>query len=273
MEENKKNEFDDIILQKSGKNEKIKKILLRAIILIIVFLVVMIVMKLINNPSEEKSLQIPSEPEKQSSYESNFDSLPITDNSKEEDEFEALARKLKEESALNENNMSTNEVMSNEIPLEENVTDSVINSNVLDQIASTEPKEEKNMVSNVSNIEELPEKKAKPEVKKEIKDAKVVKENVVNNPNELFEKVKTTDSNFESGAYIQVFSLNTLDPKSKELNILKENGYNYKIYKTTVNGKELTKVLVGPYSENDLKVELEKIRSKVAKGAFTFRIK
>ncbi|WP_291950986.1 SPOR domain-containing protein [Campylobacter sp.] len=265
MEENKKNEFDDIILQKNSKNEKIKKILLRAIILIIVFLVVMIIMKLINNPNEENSLQVPSEPEKQVSYENNFNSLPITDNSKEEDEFEALARKLKEENNSNENNMSANEVILHD----ENTTNHIVNNSVLDQIETNKLKEE-NMVK---NVEEIPEKKVKLEVKKE---AKVVKEDTakanVANASELFEGVKTA-TNLEPGAYIQVFSLNTLDIKSKELSLLKENGYNYKIYKTTINGKELTKVLVGPYNENELKVELEKIRSKIAKGAFTFRIK
>ena len=44
MQENK-NSFDDIILDKTNKSEKIKKILLRVIALVILFLVVMIVMK------------------------------------------------------------------------------------------------------------------------------------------------------------------------------------------------------------------------------------
>ncbi|WP_257942250.1 SPOR domain-containing protein [Campylobacter lari] len=268
MEENNKNEFDDIILQKSNKSEKLKKILLRSIILIIVFLVVMIAMKLINDPGEEKTLQMPSEPQEQAAYENNFNSLPITDSTKEEDEFEALARKLKEESSLADTNTTIEEKQ--EIP----------SNSVLDQIATAESKEEPVKVE--EKQEEI--KPVEKSIEKPIqKPSEKPKNNVVEKPkapeqsntNELFESIKTpsVQTQLPAGAYIQVFSLNSLDPKSKELNILKENGYDYKIYKTIVNGKELTKVLVGPYKESELKAELEKVRSKIAKGAFTFRVK
>ncbi|MBF7048850.1 SPOR domain-containing protein [Campylobacter volucris] len=272
MEENKKNEFDDIILQKSNKNEKIKKLLLRAIILVIVFLVVMIVMKLINNPSEENSLQVPAEPQNQASYGDNFSSLPIIDSSKEEDEFEALARKLKEESMTSDVNTSSNDIV------EENTSNVVANNSVLDQINAVEPKEEVVIEEKKPEVvaEKIPEKTVKKPIEKtnsNIKEKAPQTNNATPNTNELFENIKTSDSALQAGAYIQVFSLNTLDPKSKELKILKDNGYEYKIYKTNVNGKELTKVLVGPYKESELKTELEKIRSKIAKGAFTFRVK
>ncbi|QOR01663.1 MULTISPECIES: SPOR domain-containing protein [unclassified Campylobacter] len=270
MEENNKNEFDDIILQKSNKSEKLKKILLRSIILIIVFLVVMIVMKLINDPGEEKALQMPPEPQEQSSYENNFNSLPITDSAKEEDEFEALARKLKEESALVDTN--TTEEIKQEIP--------TTNNSVLDQISNSEPKEEVAKVEEKQE-EKVVEKVAQNPVQKPIEKPKTsVSEKPKapeqsSNANELFESIQTPSiqTQLPAGAYVQVFSLNSLDLKSKELNLLKSKGYEYKIYKTVVNGKELTKVLVGPYKESELKAELEKIRSNVAKGAFTFRIK
>ncbi|TXE86225.1 SPOR domain-containing protein [Campylobacter volucris] len=267
MEENKKNEFDDIILQKSNKNEKIKKLLLRAIILVIVFLIVMIVMKLINNPSDENSLQVPVEPQSQASYGDNFSSLPITNSSKEEDEFEALARKLKEESMISDANISSNDTV------EENTSNVIANNSVLDQI-TIEPKEEVAIEEKKPEavVEKTPEKTIKKPIEKTNSSVKE-KTPSAHNANELFENIKTSDSTLQAGAYIQVFSLNTLDPKSKELKILKDNGYEYKIYKTNVNGKDLTKVLVGPYKESELKAELEKIRSKIAKGAFTFRVK
>ncbi|OCX43513.1 hypothetical protein A7X81_00505 [Campylobacter ornithocola] len=267
MEENNKNEFDDIILQKSNKSEKLKKILLRSIILIIVFLVVMIVMKLINDPGEEKTLQTPSEPQEQVSYENNFNSLPITDSTKEEDEFEALARKLKEESSLIDTNTTIEEKQE------------ISSNSVLDQITTIEPKEEiakieekQNEVKPIEKPVEKPVQKPSEKPKEMVEKPKISEQS---NTNELFESIRTpsVQTQLPIGAYIQVFSLNSLDPKSKELSILKENGYDYKIYKTTVNGKELTKVLVGPYKESELKAELEKVRSKVAKGAFTFRVK
>ncbi|EAI4298689.1 SPOR domain-containing protein [Campylobacter lari] len=260
MEENNKNEFDDIILQKSNKSEKLKKILLRSIILIIVFLVVMIAMKLINDPGEEKTLQMPSEPQEQAAYENNFNSLPITDSTKEEDEFEALARKLKEESSLADTNTTIEEKQ--EIP----------SNSVLDQIATVESKEEPVKVEEKQEEIKPVEKSIEKPIQKPSEKPKAPEQS---NTNELFESIKTpsVQTQLPAGAYIQVFSLNSLDPKSKELNILKENGYDYKIYKTIVNGKELTKVLVGPYKESELKAELEKVRSKIAKGAFTFRVK
>ncbi|AJC90397.1 hypothetical protein (sporulation domain) [Campylobacter subantarcticus LMG 24377] len=260
MEENNKNEFDDIILQKSNKSEKLKKILLRSIILIIVFLVVMIVMKLINDPGKEKTLQMPSEPQEQAVYENNFNSLPITDSAKEEDEFEALARKLKEESSLNDANTTIEEKQR------------VSSNSVLDQITTIEPKEEPAKVEEKQEEIKPIEKSTEKPIQKPSEKPKTPEQS---NTNELFESIKTpsVQTQLPSGAYIQVFSLNSLDPKSKELNILKENGYDYKIYKTTVNGKELTKVLVGPYKESELKAELEKVRSKITKGAFTFRVK
>ncbi|HEG2581984.1 TPA: SPOR domain-containing protein [Campylobacter lari] len=264
MEENNKNEFDDIILQKSNKSEKLKKILLRSIILIIVFLVVMIAMKLINDPGEEKTLQMPSEPQEQATYENNFNSLSITDSTKEEDEFEALARKLKEESSLSDTNTSIEEKQ--EVP----------SNSVLDQITTIEPKEEPAKVEEKQEeIKSIEKPTQKPSEKPKNNIVEQQKAPEQSNTNELFESIKTPNiqTQLPSGAYIQVFSLNSLDPKSKELNILKENGYDYKIYKTTVNGKELTKVLVGPYKESEVKTELEKIRSKIAKGAFTFRVK
>ena len=63
MQENK-NSFDDIILDKTNKSEKIKKILLRVIALVILFLVVMIVMKLINSGDTPSKQNIfPAEPD------------------------------------------------------------------------------------------------------------------------------------------------------------------------------------------------------------------
>ncbi|AJC84437.1 SPOR domain-containing protein [Campylobacter peloridis] len=266
MEEKNKNEFDDIILQKGNKSEKMKKILLRSIILIIVFLVVMIVMKIINDPGEDKALQIPSEPDKQTSYDNNFDSLPITDSSKEEDEFEALARKLKEESTLTDTNNTAIVEDKKEIP-------AVSSNSVLDQISTIEPKKEEKVKETTKEENKVVQKPTEKPIEKP-KTSEIEKPKQ-QNTSELFDDIKTinSDNKLPSGAYIQVFSLNNLDPKSKELSILKTNGYDYKIYKTNVNGKEITKVLVGPYKESELKAELEKIRSKIAKGAFTFRIK
>lgn len=76
-----------------------------------------------------------------------------------------------------------------------------------------------------------------------------------------------------SGIYVQIFSVSNLDQKSRELAAVKQKGYEYKLYKTTVNGKEITKVLIGPFEKANIATELAKIRKEVAKDAFSFTLK
>lgn len=64
-----------------------------------------------------------------------------------------------------------------------------------------------------------------------------------------------------------------MDQKSKELASVKQKGYDYKLYKTTVGGKEITKVLIGPFEKADIAAELAKIRKDIAKDAFSFTLK
>ncbi|MCW1582346.1 hypothetical protein OLS73_02655, partial [Campylobacter jejuni] len=45
-----------------------------------------------------------------------------------------------------------------------------------------------------------------------------------------------------------------------------------KLYKTTVGGKEITKVLIGPFEKADIAAELAKIRKDIAKDAFSFTL-
>lgn len=80
-------------------------------------------------------------------------------------------------------------------------------------------------------------------------------------------------SGLASGIYVQIFSVSNLDQKSKELASVKQKGYDYKLYKTVVGGKEITKVLIGPFEKADIAAELAKIRKDIAKDAFSFTLK
>ena len=62
-------------------------------------------------------------------------------------------------------------------------------------------------------------------------------------------------------------------PLNTELGKLKAAGYAYKLYRTNVNGNEIIKVLVGPYSGEQLKSELAKIKQSAAPNAFIVNIK
>ena len=76
-----------------------------------------------------------------------------------------------------------------------------------------------------------------------------------------------------SGSYIQVFAVKHFNEKAPELGRLKAAGYAYKLYRTNVNGSEIIKVLVGPYSGEQLKSELAKIKQSAAPNAFIVNIK
>ncbi|MDL0113960.1 SPOR domain-containing protein [Campylobacter felis] len=266
MENNKKNEFDDIILEKSNKNEKIKKILLRAIALIILFLVVMIVMKLINSDESTEQLTPPSEPITQTPTESNngFENMPITENSPE-DQFDLLRKQLQGE----ESNESS----------QAQIEPSVNNETQTPPPAIQEPAEIEEQTPPPPSKQET--NKPKQEVvkpKAEPTKSNVVKESPKKetNPKDLFknvEAVPTHSSGLAMGMYVQIFSVSNLDQKSKELANVKAKGYDYKLFKTTVNGKEITKVLIGPFEKDKIANELAKIRQEIAKDAFSFTLK
>ncbi|TXE93998.1 SPOR domain-containing protein [Campylobacter jejuni] len=277
--ENQKNEFDDIILEKSNKSEKVKKILLRVIALVILFLAIMIVMKLINGSGDENTQNqsvLPSEPiaTQDNNNDTSFESMPITDNTSAEDQFEALRKQFQDEQNITQNtttsssnnNDTTNFAMPDqEVPAEPTATTS---ANTTPQ-AST-PKQE---VKQTAKPKE--EAKKQTAVKKEKESAKQTPKKE-QNANDLFKNVDAKPvhpSGLASGIYVQIFSVSNLDQKSKELASVKQKGYDYKLYKTTVGGKEITKVLIGPFEKADIAAELAKIRKDIAKDAFSFTLK
>lgn len=255
--ENKKNEFDDIILEKTNKSEKIKKILLRIIALVILFLVVMIVMKLINGKEEQNPI-IPSEPTTNTQNSNDgFENMPITEqNDTHEDEFEMLRKQLQGDdlnaSVSDESNdTNTTQVV---IPTEP----------VTEELPSQDKQGETNRQTSAAK-QTTPVKTTSTEPKKDS-----VKESN-KEPQDLFKNIQTGD--LTPGLYVQIFSVNNLDQKSKELAAVKKKGYDYKLYKTNANGKEITKVLIGPFDKNELASELAKIRKDIAKDAFSFTLK
>ncbi|EAH5484541.1 SPOR domain-containing protein [Campylobacter coli] len=278
--ENNKNEFDDIILEKSNKSEKMKKILLRVIALVILFLVIMIVMKLINSDEENAENQsiLPSEPLNmtQDKNTDSFESMPITDNTSAEDQFEALRRQIQGDQ--NDNSLPSTPSVNNdmnltmpdqEVPAEPNTT----NSEKVAPLNTTAPKQELKQ-----------ESKPKEEVKQTVVKKEPVKQTPKQEPkqepktnaNDLFKNVDAKPvhpNGLASGIYVQIFSVSNLDQKSRELAAVKQKGYEYKLYKTTVNGKEITKVLIGPFEKANIATELAKIRKEVAKDAFSFTLK
>ena len=265
-----KNEFDDIILEKSNKNEKIKKILLRVIALVILFLVVMIVMKLINSSDTPNENIVPEEPSVEITS-NNGDSVVI-ENDPAEMEFEMI------KNTLQGNNQENNDTI-----VEENITQNdvflVPENNKTPELVV---EQEQIVEEPVANVEKKPSQ-VKTESKKETSKKQEIKQNtkpvkkaeVQDSTSDLFKDIgnNANSSTLTPGIYVQIFSVSNLDQKSRELAEVKKKGYNYKLYKTSVNGKEIHKVLIGPFKKDTVKSELEKIRANVAKDAFTFVVK
>ncbi|TKX32651.1 SPOR domain-containing protein [Campylobacter aviculae] len=277
--ENKKNDFDDIILEKSNKSEKIKKILLRVIALVILFLIIMIVMKLINNGSNDNQNQaiLPSEPintTQDSNTDNSFENMSVsTDNNIAEDQFEALRKQIQGDQ--NDTSSDTN-------ILDQNLDNSnfaLSDQDTFENLNTTNSDESVN--NKAPKVEEKPKEKEQVKKPTPAKEKDVVKQpnNTKQNQqsaNDLFKNVDAKPVNpdgLASGIYVQIFSVSNLDQKSKELAAVRKKGYEYKLYKTTVAGKEITKVLIGPFEKADISKELAKIRKEVAKDAFSFTLK
>ena len=73
--------------------------------------------------------------------------------------------------------------------------------------------------------------------------------------------------------YIQVGSFSKYEPNKKFLDSIIKQGYTYKYHKVTTNGKELTKVLVGPFTnEKDARQALITVRTFLEAGAFLIKL-
>ncbi|MGH2327184.1 SPOR domain-containing protein [Campylobacter taeniopygiae] len=286
MENNNKNDFDDIILEKSNKSEKIKKILLRVIALIILFLIIMIVMKLINSGGDDNKNQtiLPSEPAntiQDSNTDNSFENMSISTDNSAEDQFEALRKQIQgdqNDSSLEANTLDQNLDNANFALPDQDSVQQESNSNISDE------KKQTIINTQASKVEERLKEQPKEQVKKPttVKDTAtkkqehVVKQNQQQSANDLFKNVDAKPVNpdgLPSGIYVQIFSVNNLDQKSRELAAVRKKGYEYKLYKTKVAGKEITKVLIGPFDKANISQELAKIRKEVAKDAFSFTLK
>ena len=82
-------------------------------------------------------------------------------------------------------------------------------------------------------------------------------------------KVKAKKGNW----YVQVGSFAHLKPHKRLIAKIKRLGFSYKQYKSMVNGKEMTKLLIGPYATNkEARKAKPKIRAEIESAAFIFQM-
>ena len=236
MEE--KNELNDIILNRSTSNNGMKKIMLAVASLAILLIIVVVIMSSINSGGTA-NLPQPIEPPQNIQTQAPIDEDPlfepiaIEEGDSEEENLDNVAKKIKEQSRKEESEL----ISGPEDTFIEQETEVVV-----------------------------PAKYEKP-VKKVVQKP-VVKES-------LKKTVKKTSPKpaIKGNYYVQVGSFGRYAPDEKFLKKITSNGFNYKFHKLTIKGKEMTKVLVGPYTtDKAARKDLGKIRKTIEPGAFLSRI-
>ncbi len=240
MEE--KNELNDIILNRHNGNSGMKKIMLAVASLALLLIIVVVIMSSLNSGGTA-NLPQPIEPPKNIQAKAPIDEDPlfepiaIDEAPTQEDSLDDVAKKIKEQSQKEEDEFITGP----------------------DETFVEEPTE---VV--------VPAKYEKP-VKKDVK--KVAEQPVVQKPAKKAVKKAETKPAVSGQYYIQVGSFGRYSPDAKFLAKITGNGFTYKLHKVTVNGKEVTKVLVGPYStDKAARKDMGRIRTKIESGAFLSRI-
>lgn len=227
-------ELGDIMLNGASNNSgqsnetNKRKYLILGLVLIILFLLTIVIIRLLNSPSDDDSF-------------SNTQEKTNEEKSLENDSIEQQYQKIIDEKLKNikEQTNQTEEV---------NTEDSELN---IDSIEQKEKKvEEEAAKPDVFGIKKEQEEAKKEVVKKVTKP--VVKKQEVKKQEVKKQKTtktvkKSTNTSKPKGTFVQVGAFSK-QPAKKYLEKIEKNGFNYTIYKVTVNGKVYNKVLVGPYN-------------------------
>lgn len=238
------NELGDILLQNSAKNdpkENKKKYIILGVALVLLFVITIVIIRLITSDgANDVKFQ------EQSTLEQD---KALNDEKIQQEYQQILNDKLKK---VNENSVV-------EVPKE--------TQEDLKQLQEQEealPAQEEQQPNPLNIIKEEPV--AEP-VKTETPVAKpVIKKEPV--------PVKTSPSTTTTkGVYIQIGAFSKT-PSDKYLSEITSKGYNFKLHKMNVQGKELVKVLVGPYSSRTQAQEnLNSVRTTLgASGAYILEI-
>lgn len=259
MEEKNKEsqELQDIILENDDENPngKAKKIITTIISLIILFLIIVIVVRFLNTNDEEEpmlsqntadALILPDEPV--APMPESFEQIPIV-----------TEPELTIGQVLEQKDEPIAELIA---PKEPEKPEPAPKAELKEPAAKLEP---------ATKPEPKKPEPKKPEpavIKPEPKQPALEKE--LTKP-EI--KANTASSSVMAGSYVQVASVAKFDPKSSLIKKLNSLGYEYKTYETTVNGKKVIKLLVGPFGGAELKQKLDQIKANIDQKAYIYRIK
>ena len=253
MEEKNKEsqELQDIILENDDENPngKAKKIITTIISLIILFLIIVIVVRFLNTNDEEEpilsqstadALILPDEPV--APMPESFEQIPII-----------TEPELTIGQVLEQKDEPIAELIA---PKEPEKPEPAPKAEVKEPTAKPEPKKPEPKKPEPAVI--------KPEPKQPALEKELTKPEI---------KANTASSSAMAGSYVQVASVAKFDPKSSLIKKLNSLGYEYKTYETTVNGKKVIKLLIGPFNGAELKQKLDQIKANIDQKAYIYRIK
>jgi DedD protein len=234
-----RNELSDIVLEKGdSKTVKLKRLLILVAFLILIFLVALASMKMMNKDDAKNTskLILPPEPTTQE--------VPVT----KDDQL------FKQVPIIEEN------------PKKESFEDMI---KTLKE-KEVQKQEEAKTKETLPAVPTKPEPLKTPEVK--TKEATPPPAKEVAKPKET-PSTPAVSSSADAGIYIQVGAVAT-NPEQKVLNDIKSKGFEYRLYKTVVNGNNVTKILIGPYAKSeDAQSALVSVRASINKNAFIYRVK
>lgn len=252
-------EYSDIMLGNSANNElNKKKYLILGLVLVILFLLTIIIIRLLTNdtPSNDSFSKNNSET-----------SQKTLENENIEEQYQKIIneklKNIKEEKE---------KIAANEEKIDEklNLQEIEEKEKVVDNTQESKPD-----VFDVKKKEPVyvaPKKVAKPEpTTQKVIEKKVEKKVVTPVTKPVAKEVTNTNSitTKPKGTFVQVGAFSKM-PSDKYLNNITKKGFNYKVYKVSINNKLFHKVLIGPYnSRGQAKLATDDIKKKLnISGAF-----
>lgn len=238
-----KSELNDIILNKSNSNfSGFKKVLLAVASFAILLIIVVVVMSSINGGSSTNLANtiLPPEPITAQEEKSDlFKPVEITseENADEQKRLEGIANEIKQQTLPPVVTAEEHSAVTNE-----------------DIVTIDDPYEAKTEPKKVVTKKKVSH--TKPIVKKEVEVAK-----------------KKTSVSKKGSWYVQVGSFARVNPHKRLIAKIKRLGYAYKQYKSSINGKKMTKLLIGPYKTYKAAQKAKpKISSEIEPAAFIYQV-
>ncbi len=245
-------EYSDIMLNTNSSNENDKKkFILYGFILLFIFLITVLLIRLLSDDSSSDNSFSKNE---QSSEKE------LLENENIEDQYQKIIEeKLKSIKEENEKNINEDEKL-NLQEIEEKET-------LVKESKPSKPNvfDIKNKDSNKKVVQKNTPKKVEKKVKKIENKVKTTKKSVT-------KKAKNTITNKPKGTFVQIGAFSKM-PNNKYLSSITKKGFNYKIYKVSINNKTFHKVLIGPYnSKGQAKLAIANIKKKLnISGAFVLK--